>query len=175
MTTQAFGPTQFPALVAETMAAHQPYTEDLKAEPENGIARRVYGLEARADPTVSLEEYLYWAKIERDFEIEENKKYLAARASSGVRGWFSGIFKKKAPPPAIVGPVPTRNSISEGMPEAPYEHEKSLATTPPSHELDPRIGYGEEWRQSARALRTASTGTIFFLVTTDILGWSGTP
>ena len=32
-----------------------------------------------------------------------------------------------------------------------------------------------EWRTAARALRTAGWGTIFYLVTTDILGWSGAP
>lgn len=32
-----------------------------------------------------------------------------------------------------------------------------------------------EWRTAARALRTASWGTIFYLITTDILGWSGAP
>lgn len=33
----------------------------------------------------------------------------------------------------------------------------------------------EEWRTAARALRTASWGTIFYLITTDILGWSSCP
>jgi len=33
----------------------------------------------------------------------------------------------------------------------------------------------EEWRVAARALRTSSWGTIFFLITTDILGWASTP
>lgn len=33
----------------------------------------------------------------------------------------------------------------------------------------------EEWRTAARALRTASWGTIFYLITTDILGWGSTP
>jgi hypothetical protein len=33
----------------------------------------------------------------------------------------------------------------------------------------------EEWKTAARALRTSSWGTIFFLITTDILGWSTTP
>jgi hypothetical protein len=32
-----------------------------------------------------------------------------------------------------------------------------------------------EWRQASRAARTASWGSIFFLITTDILGPSGAP
>lgn len=33
----------------------------------------------------------------------------------------------------------------------------------------------EEWKTASRALRTAGWSSIFFLVTTDILGWSNTP
>lgn len=33
----------------------------------------------------------------------------------------------------------------------------------------------EEWKTSARALRTASWGTVFYIITTDILGWSSCP
>ncbi|KAJ6784059.1 hypothetical protein PWT90_00346 [Aphanocladium album] len=33
----------------------------------------------------------------------------------------------------------------------------------------------EEWKTAARAMRTAGWSSIFFLVTTDILGWSSTP
>lgn len=50
-------------------------------------------------------------------------------------------------------------------------NDPSLSPIPPlsTHDLD------AEWRRAARALRTAGWGTIFYLITTDILGWSQTP
>jgi hypothetical protein len=33
----------------------------------------------------------------------------------------------------------------------------------------------EEWKTAARALKTTSWGTVFFLITTDILGWGSCP
>lgn len=37
------------------------------------------------------------------------------------------------------------------------------------------VGEDPEWKQAARAMRTASWGTIFYVITTDILGWASTP
>lgn len=37
------------------------------------------------------------------------------------------------------------------------------------------VGEDPEWKQAARAMRTASWGTIFYVITTDILGWGSCP
>lgn len=37
------------------------------------------------------------------------------------------------------------------------------------------VGEDPEWKQAARAMRTASWGTIFYVITTDILGWGSIP
>jgi hypothetical protein len=39
------------------------------------IKERVWGLAARVDETVTWEEYVYWAKIEREMEREEAIKF----------------------------------------------------------------------------------------------------
>lgn len=55
---------------------------------------------------------------------------------------------------------------------APIGDEKdAVAASPSSSSLVTE----EEWKTSARALRTASWGTIFYIITTDILGWSTCP
>jgi hypothetical protein len=47
--------------------------------------------------------------------------------------------------------------------------------SPTSEYVDPLKATDAEWRTAARAMRTASWGQMFFLITTDILGWSGAP
>ena len=64
---------------------------------------------------------------------------------------------------------------------APFTNEKTgaggevTATSPDSEYVDPLKATDAEWRTAARAMRTASWGQMFFLITTDILGWSGAP
>ena len=41
------------------------------------VMERTWGLAARVDPTVTYEEYVYWAKIEREIEREEEIKFRA--------------------------------------------------------------------------------------------------
>ena len=41
------------------------------------VMERTWGLAARVDPTVTYEEYIYWAKIEREIEKEEEIKFRA--------------------------------------------------------------------------------------------------
>jgi hypothetical protein len=57
------------------------------------VRERIYGLRARVDPSVTFEEYIYWAKIERAEEAEANRLYVEERgpvtASTVLKGRFS--------------------------------------------------------------------------------------
>jgi len=141
-----------------------------------GIKQRVWGLAARVDESVTFEEYVYWAKIERELEIEENKRYIAERGPKTLTGIIKNRFSKGV-------------HHDSQQKEDRERRERALQPLEESQESKPGLTMqimepasvgqvkvtDEEWRTAARALRTASWGTIFFLVTTDILGWSSCP
>ncbi|KAK4541720.1 hypothetical protein LTR36_007429 [Oleoguttula mirabilis] len=150
-----------------------------------GIQERVYGIAARTKPGVTFEEYTFWAEIEREMEREENRKYQAARGPTT----FTSLLKNR-----FSHGVHHENKVALEKEEA----EKSSRALQATEESDQIVGKDEkaptaivaapppdfdsslrvtdaEWRTAARALRTASWGTICFLVTTDILGWSSCP
>jgi hypothetical protein len=146
-----------------------PRTENLDPDAEK-IHQKLWGLNARVQAGITFEEYVYWAKIERAEELETNREYVADRGpltvAKVVKGRFSkGIHhdnkKKKKDQRAL-------QDLTEGS--AAYEKgNHDVTATRRSSVSD------EEWKQAARALRTTSWGTIFYLITTDILGWGSTP
>ena len=146
---------------------------DLTDLAADEVYQRNWGLTARVDPRVTFEEYIYWAKIERAEELEANRIYVEERGplsvSKVIKGRFSkGIHhenKKKMAQQAI-----TQSDSGSGSDEKSGFGVVGAKDTPSSMAVSP-----EEWKQAARALKTASWGTIFFLITTDILGWSTTP
>lgn len=158
-----------------------------------GIRERAWGLEARTDPTVTFEEFVYWAKIERAMEIEENKEYKARQGPwsilSVVKNRFSKgvhhenakrereekVQRERAVQVDDEGKTWQRDEKSSDDEFASKVHNNLDVVAPPAAASEAVFDKDAEWRQSARALRTASWGTIFYLVTTDILGWSSTP
>lgn len=105
----------------------------------------------------------YWAKIERAEEHEANKKYVEERGPMSftkvIKGRFSkGIHQEKA-------------EKEKKEKEQSKAADEGLVASPSTESAVTE----EEWRTAARALRTASWGTIFYLITTDILGWSSCP
>ena len=139
--------------------------------------QRLWGQQARLDPNVTFEEYTYWAKIEREMEEEEYKRFRAV-AATGFIGTIKNYF--------TTNPYENENShesleiqstgdAKEGSLKqqdvAVRGNDGAISSIAPagSHELD------AEWRTAARALRTAGWGIVFYLITTDILGWSQTP
>ncbi|KAL7936500.1 transmembrane amino acid transporter domain-containing protein [Trichoderma chlorosporum] len=132
------------------------------------IRERVWGFAARIDPTVTFEEYQYWAKIEREEEYQANLEFKAERGPRTIKSVFMGRFskgvhhdnKKKAEAAASAG--------DSGITSP---DEKGAITTTRNADLPTEA----EWKQASRAMRTASWGTMFYLITTDILGWSSTP
>jgi hypothetical protein len=140
---------------------------------KDDIFQRTWGLRARVDPTVTFEEYVYWAKIERAEEYENNRLYKEERGplnfTKVIKNRFSkGIHheekKKREAALAAIGGITGSETDEKGGIIT------DISTPPRSGAVTE-----EEWKTAARALKTASWGTIFFLVTTDILGWSSTP
>lgn len=143
-----------------------------KDKPADGVLVRSWGLLARIDPSVTFEEYQYWAKIEREEEREANAQYVAERGPLSIASVLKNRFskgvhheekkKKKAEEARVL------ELQAEGM-----ERKGSVSLGVMGEGAGPVSD--EEWKTAARALRTASWGTIFYLITTDILGWSSTP
>lgn len=143
-----------------------------------GIRQRQWGLAARNDPTVTFEEYTYWAKIERELEDEESRRYQASVTEGGILGSIKGYFKSNPYEDAKVvyqsREVPDNEDSTQWSAEKKAVEggeEAAVTPIPPSvrDELD------AEWRTASRALRIAGWGSIFYLITTDILGWGQTP
>lgn len=150
---------------------------------EQEIRQRNWGLTARVDPSVTFEEYQYWAKIERADEMERNRTYIEQRGprtfGSVIKGRFSkGIHYDNAKKMEQEMTVATASNDPDSVAPASSDPDSKGGVVaggqPPQYENSMRVT-DEEWKQAARALKTASWGTIFFLITTDILGWSTTP
>lgn len=131
---------------------------------------RGYGLKYRVDPTVPFAEFRYWAKVERQEEREAELRYLERRGPMTFTKMIKNRFSK--------GIHHENKKLDE------QEQSNNNALTGPDNEKPPvdssddtsgRASLDAEWKTAARAMRTAGWGSIFFLVTTDILGWSGAP
>jgi hypothetical protein len=97
--------------------------------------------------SVTFEEYIYYAKIEREREkslLDVGKKSRSLKT----------LFDKKTPE-TIELSAPRIGHDSANKSEIP--------------EAFGVVG-DEEWYQAARAMRTATWGAVFYLITTDVLG-----
>ncbi|KAF2484777.1 transmembrane amino acid transporter protein-domain-containing protein [Neohortaea acidophila] len=149
---------------------------DATAHP--GLPERQWGFAARLDPSVTFEEFTYWAKVERELEDIEYKQYRATTTHRGFMGTFKGYFTSNA----------YEDTKAHADPSALASHDKVLEHT----DITEKAGTGSDsddafvapigpqsansdlnadWRKASRALRTAGWGTVFYLITTDILGW----
>lgn len=168
-----------------TNAAIAPPTEqqrELTADPEKvrkmslngehpGIRQRLWGFESRLDPTVTFEEYTFWADIEREMEKVEHQRFKASQPRVPGKGLFKSFLRADAYEDGAHADAGSPQL--EGAEEVHTKNEDGTvsAIAPRSETHD----YDAEWRQASRALRTASWGGIFYLITTDILGWGQTP
>lgn len=162
----------------ESVDAPTPQDEKVTSTSEAPqIRQRVWGLAARVDPSVTFEEYQYWAKIEREEEAEDNRRYIAERGpwtfGKMIKGRFSkGVHHERAKQEEKERRERAMQSLQES---SGVGDEKAVAVTTENASCSSVSVSEEEWKRAARALRTASWGTIFFLVTTDILGWMSCP
>ncbi|KAI1370835.1 transmembrane amino acid transporter protein-domain-containing protein [Hypoxylon crocopeplum] len=132
---------------------------------------------ARIDGTdkgrvVSFEEYMYHAAVTRAEEKEANARFIAARGPRTIKNIIKGRFsrgKKERDASTQVA-----SSLSAGETDEKGRRDDALQVA----ESGSTGNYGvtaEQRETAGRALRTASWGTIFYLITTDILGPMGSP
>ncbi|GAQ35564.1 hypothetical protein AtubIFM54640_007963 [Aspergillus tubingensis] len=151
-------PAEIPPVLGVLPAYGQDRETHLKMVP------RADGARARLDPNVTLEEYMYWANIERQLEEEENRQYVLERGPLTVGKVIQNRFSKGV----------HHDHDKKGAHNSPQiDGEKGMVASTPS---DSSLAVtDEEWRNASRALRTASWGTVFYLITTDVLGWANAP
>lgn len=154
---------------APRAAVAEKHAEKSVEEPQ-AMPLREYGLDYRVDPTVTFAEFRHWAKIEREEErlaelrYRERrgpmtfKKMIKSRFSKGVHHENQRFDEEDRLDKAITGP---RSGENKGTEDADNSSSRSSVE--------------EEWKTASKAMRTAGWTSIFFLVTTDILGWSGCP
>lgn len=140
---------------------------DHDSQEQGKIMQRTWGIKARVDPTVTFEEFAYWATVEREDEKERNRLYVEKRGpvtmAKVIKNRFSkGVHhdEKKERDAASQAAIQVAENKGQAGADATANE---MRVTP------------EEWQTAARALKTTSWGTIFFLITTDILGWSSCP
>ncbi|KAH0388546.1 oligopeptide transporter protein, partial [Aureobasidium melanogenum] len=113
------------------------------------------------DPSVTIEEYFYYAKITREEQRSiptvktPARKLLRFGKHDAVSSTVTGSDAIKLE--TSENPQSTATDEKTGEPEAP-----ALAR--------PVVVTEDEWLQASRAARTATWGSVFYLITTDILG-----
>ncbi|CAI7632362.1 unnamed protein product [Penicillium glandicola] len=107
------------------------------------------------DSKITFENYAYWAKRSR--EVEKN----IPTDDAGFAYLTKKFFGKKSDAPVVQGQ------------DAPVMAGPSVKSTGETNGQNPTDDWGiteTEWEQAQRAARTATWGSIFYLITTDILG-----
>lgn len=121
---------------------------------EDGLATG-FSIEAyhvHNDPNILFEEYLHYAEITRAEERVYEGNMINRKAPWSLGGIIKNRFSK--------GHVHEVNAVVG---------ENEITTTHGDYSTVTDL----EWRKASRALRTASWGSVFFLITTDILGPQG--
>lgn len=109
------------------------------------------------DSSITFENYVHWAKRSREIE-----KHILTD-NEGFEGMFRKLLNKKSD-----APVPIQT----------HTQEQNSTVTDPSAKPSTTDDWGiteSEWEQAQRATRTATWGSIFYLISTDILGPTNVP
>lgn len=114
-------------------------------------------MRALHDPTVTFEEYHYYANLTR---AEEDATAATAASKSESRGFLSVLIPSKSDK-GVVNEEKRRASLVPSVNVSDRRQRASVSD--------------EEWTNASRAVRTATAGAIFYLITTDILGPFGLP
>lgn len=174
----SFSGTTFPALRLDTMAeVHEtaPNPEpstDSKVSP-GGLPDGNLSSVKQLQLSLSFAEYAYYASITRAREREANDKYLRDQGSSTLAAHIKSILNagRKANQTLLEVVDQDVSQDTNDCTSLPKEqsliHSSTVAPSPPasSSELD----------TTNRALRTAGWGSVFYLITLDIMGPSNTP
>ena len=124
------------------------------------------------DSSIKFEDYHYWANRSREVE-----KHIQV-GDLGFAGILNLLVGKKTKHEAIStpgqsdsSPAPSTKDEKQPIDEKQPADEKAI-----KGERTDRWGITEtEWEQAQRATRTATWGSIFYLITTDILGPTNVP
>ena len=103
------------------------------------------------DPSITIEEYMHYAAITRADDRNHITTHIDSAASVAGLKSLNPFAKKREPA------VSTTTELNE----------KVAAESSPDGRF---IVTEEEYIQASRAVRTATWGAVFFLITTDILG-----
>lgn len=122
---------------------------------------------------VSFEEYLYHASITRAEEELANKIYKRAQGPTAIKSFFSGRFRWSSKNHVVIDSSDRQAaSVDRRVGEKDNNRRTPSNIRPPA---PPVSSFESELHAANRALRTAGWGSVFYLITTDILGPSNTP
>ena len=111
------------------------------------------------DPSVTFEEYVYWAAKTRAEEDEHHR-----HAGKVETSWMSLLFPAKSDSGVAFQTEPEKDGHGN-------EKRPSVSSITNISNAATRAEISDaEWSNASRALRTASWGACFYLITTDILG-----
>ena len=110
-------------------------------------------MRALHDKSITFEEYHYYALQSR---AEEESNHHMVRNGRETRGFLSTIVPGKGPSSVAADDKPPESVLPADMNLSNPDRRASVTD--------------EEWTNASRAVRTATAGAIFYLITTDILG-----
>jgi hypothetical protein len=143
------------ALEVDPRDAHHPVTGP-GAEPIE--TQLLHGIH---DPKITFEEYMYYGAITRAEEKAANERYVEAAGPKTIKTVLMNRFSKgKVEPLPVDSPTGTgSNEEKNGIDEKGMIPQRSLGGVSDN-----------EWKNASRAVRTAGWSSVFYLITTDILG-----
>ena len=115
------------------------------------------------DPSVSFEEYMYYATITRAEEREANEHFKLAAGPKTFKSVIANRFS--------TGKTETIAHSPPSPADAEYE-KTGLDDAKPVTPAKGNLGgvTDNEYKNASRAIRTAGWSSAFYLITTDILG-----
>jgi hypothetical protein len=144
------------ALEADPRDPHHPVTGPGAEPMETQLLRGIH------DPKITFEEYMYYGAITRAEEKAANERYVQAAGPKTIKTVLLNRFSKGKVEPL---PVDAPDSPIESAGEKNAIDEKGMT---PHRNLG---GVSDnEWKNASRAVRTAGWSSVFYLITTDILG-----
>ena len=125
--------------------------------PDTEISRPV--ARKLRDPSITMEEYMHYASITR--ADSQHEAAFGANTYSFGKLSFPGFSKKNEPPSAAITRDPQVVDEKSGGGVAAESSSPPISTFAIAD---------EEYVHASRAVRTATWGAVFYLITTDILG-----
>jgi hypothetical protein len=118
------------------------------------------------DSSVTFEEYMYYGAITRAEEKAANERYVAAAGPKTFKSVVMNRFSKGQTTDAHSLDSPASPAENSSPGEKNEYDEKAVA---PADRNWGNVSDGE-WKNASRAVRTAGWTSVFYLITTDILG-----